>query len=381
MTCKIITATTVLVCLICGTSVADEVSTTQIAHQWRLRQKAVDTLILEWKRTTFIPKGAQTEEQRALHGRLAEEAKLARKSPPVMDNDPVPPQDESISSVSRLVVDQARIRYAYSAPEWSLQNKQFKVKQYASVFVDEKSTSLHFDGSSLTDFPDALVQVAKRHPNAFEPPLRAPMTVFFGNDSSRQPWPLDNFIVKRTFVENNTRIAELTRHLPGEYVDTLWLNVDRGFVPARIRSTQNGRPLLEISIEVIEHPVCGWVPSRWIVKNFFRDGSLSQSLTCVTTKVSINESIEPKEFEIAFPPGTLVNDQGSGSRRGFIVEKDGKQRQLSKAEETMSYSEIIATGQRIPQYQRWIFGGLVLVAIAGIIAIVVTRRKRTANHR
>lgn len=71
---------------------------------------------------------------------------------------------------------------------------------------------------------------------------------------------------------------------------------------------------VRIRITYREDASHGWVPAAWDINSIDQNGELDWMIRAKVTEYSINESIDPKTFDIEFPVNTNVLDIGSGDR-------------------------------------------------------------------
>jgi hypothetical protein len=96
-----------------------------------------------------------------------------------------------------------------------------------------------------------------------------------------------------------------------------WVDPARDDVPILFEKTVGGTLQWSVAIQYRPSREVGWVPEHWTCQYQFP----MFEAHCTATKLSVNESLPPKTFQLDFPPGTLVFDKVSHAP--FLVAHDG----------------------------------------------------------
>ena len=102
--------------------------------------------------------------------------------------------------------------------------------------------------------------------------------------------------------------------LTGPHDETLWLDVDRGFLVVKV--TFGYDDTMDISYH--DDPAFGWLPSEWkYVRVWRREGELPVRERVVgrMTAVAINPDIPRSEFQLQFPADATVSDLNDHGRK------------------------------------------------------------------
>ena len=104
---------------------------------------------------------------------------------------------------------------------------------------------------------------------------------------------------------------------------SIWTDPARDFVPMRftIGSPLTGEVTTRTDITYRLDPSHGWTPTNWrTVQN--AAGNLRRSVVARVIKSAINIEIPRQDFQIEFPPGTVVIDMSNKGER-YLVGADG----------------------------------------------------------
>ena len=110
----------------------------------------------------------------------------------------------------------------------------------------------------------------------------------------------------------------------------VWVSPSRGYLPMRYVTIDSGVFIEDIQIAYTRHPELGWVLTSWKVlkRNAYGTETGRNETTVISCR--INEAVSDSDFRIAFPEGTLVDDQTDN--KTYLVGKNGSQVPVSRAE-------------------------------------------------
>ena len=127
-------------------------------------------------------------------------------------------------------------------------------------------------------------------------------------------------VVTEHAIVDGVHCVKLERSLPRVIVDGspvaehVWVDPARDDVPILFEKTLRERSC-GVSRSSIGHPTkVGWVPERWTCQ-YQIDTLIAH---CTVTKLTVNEPLPPKTFQLDFPPGTLVFDEPSHGRSSSL---------------------------------------------------------------
>ena len=99
------------------------------------------------------------------------------------------------------------------------------------------------------------------------------------------------------------------------------------------------------------NPEHGWLPRGWKIVAVNSTGKPDHEVSAVVTQLQVNVAIDPKAFDLEFPPGTWVRDFTRQSELGdttqYIVLEGGKQRPITEKDRGATYQQLLesATGK------------------------------------
>lgn len=136
-------------------------------------------------------------------------------------------------------------------------------------------------------------------------------------------------------------------NLPRIY--TLWCDPQTDYQAHRVEIQSRGslRSRYEISYKRDERSR-QWVPVRWTITSFGRDGTIGQTKTSEVTRYEIGAEIPADEFQVEFSVGTYVRD--SVRDEVYIVLEGDVVRMVTEAEQRagLTYDELMAPLQIQP---------------------------------
>jgi hypothetical protein len=132
-------------------------------------------------------------------------------------------------------------------------------------------------------------------------------------------------VVTEHAIVDGVHCVKLERSLPellgkknvpvvGEHI---WVDPARDDVPILFERTLRGSLMWNVAIQYRRSPEAGWVPEHWTCQYPLP----TFEAHCTATKLSVNQSLPPKTFQLDFPPGALVFDEPSHTP--FLVALDG----------------------------------------------------------
>jgi hypothetical protein len=89
-----------------------------------------------------------------------------------------------------------------------------------------------------------------------------------------------------------------------------WLDPARDYVPVRAATMYDAGGVKSMdTLEYVEHPVYGYLPSNATSQSLLPNGDLWIVRDMIIEEFRFNEPVDPSVFEFEFPPGTKVNDK------------------------------------------------------------------------
>ena len=106
------------------------------------------------------------------------------------------------------------------------------------------------------------------------------------------------------------------------------------FVVLRVAESSiagDGRIVFKLDISYERDAVEGWYPAAWTGMSLFSSGRIAMQFTAKVANYEINPKIPRADFQLDFPPGTIVADGRFGNSH-YIVKPDGTKREISNGE-------------------------------------------------
>jgi hypothetical protein len=152
-----------------------------------------------------------------------------------------------------------------------------------------------------------------------------------------------------------------------------WVDPAREFILLRWAATQNETIVTEVNISYQADATYAWAPAAWSAMMFAPNGTLLVSRRVKVTDWSANAKFKKSDFQLSFPPDTMVNDWRTNKQ--YLVLADGTQRIVTAAEREQPFvleqlrNTKSGEAAQPPGYswEWWIFPGLA----AGIVALLL----------
>ena len=253
----------------------------------------------------------------------------------------IPPNDTSLDGVSIFLLDHEDRRYESELPV---------VNSAHDAIVLSKSTSATRSGLSKVymapgcyDYP--LGNIVKPAPSDVPRVAAArPFLLVFRSLSVGFFNPSENEVAAATaYIGDREHVIVQERRVSPRW--TLWADPARNFTITRYALSNDRRERVRADIQYAEHHEHGWVPIGWTIVERDADGSLVQSTSSVVELWEINVPIAPEQFDVEFPPDTLVrdftNESGDGTVRQYILRAGGEQRLVAANERSATYWQLL----------------------------------------
>ena len=292
---------------------------------WRAREKATETLRIEWTETRTIKKGAET-------GRL-----------PGFENEVFPSEDQTVTCNYLLTLKRDKVFFR------SLDFDIAKEKDTAIRRIPREFQSAYDGREPRTYFP--IRQGAKGIPQG---------TIIAGDR-------FDEYNVTTVFpalinvraANEKFLLSEMTRFRPlrepvevrgascrvlevkgDTWVRRYLVNPAAAFRIERFEDLYlNGKTIYNIDFFYTNQQMANFSLIGWTTTFFRGHSEFVENTRAVVDRYEVNSSIDDAIFTLKFPPGTYVNDQRSG--REFIIRSDGQERTVLPRERRYSHDELM----------------------------------------
>lgn len=169
----------------------------------------------------------------------------------------------------------------------------------------------------------------------------------------------------------------------GDRIDEWTVDPERDFTVRRYEVRQGDRPVVLTEIDYAPHEVARWVPDKWRAR-FWPGRRLASDTIGTFTAYSGAESVGADAFDLPFPEGAWVNDQGRDV--SYIVLPGGSERIVTSDElrKGAKYPDLVrsplgAAGAKSSfSVRKWLFRGALAVLLLSI-TISVIRKLRGAG--
>ena len=235
----------------------------------------------------------------------------------------VPPEDHTFETKVELFVQGDReLRYRYEDEYWDLDTQRYRRQVCLEVWNEKKHRRFTAWLEGETKPTSSVNNSARSFPNT---PQLYPLTaVYRGMGDRFAAFRLGEFTPGRANVRIRQRpCAEWIRgEESGSHV-RLFLDPSRDHVPVRVQMLYGQRVLMQFDMEYRQHPEADWCPTEWRYQlNSTREKGRILHLTHAVVETAVfNEPIESDQFEIPYPPGTIVVDGDTNT--DYIVKPTG----------------------------------------------------------
>jgi hypothetical protein len=327
----------------------------------RTRQELVKTLDVKFKRTEVIPKGSFSDRDPKAFGKRA----------------PVPANELTMESNSRIVIEGEMIYYEDGLPTW---NNLYApngglIKQSIVTVGDGATVKLLFPrGLGETGNPQGTIRKEARAGHVISSNLMPITMSFRGSNTAINPRSIMEMkLTGNTLPIDWTPCQEHTIKLNDRnMIARFWVDPEKDYV---IRRYEGVPGMGRTDIRYRRDDAWGWVPEAWIYNEYSQTGVLQRTSKVEVFEMRINEPHPAEFFDIRFPPGCVVRDTRTGPDKVYYVLSDGSMREISeRTGEFLHEPKVQPAGAWYWRY-RWLLGGLGVI-LAGLAWQYAARRKR-----
>ncbi len=334
-----------------------------VLKAWELRQNRVQSARFHFEEDRFVTKGSK--------------GTLAVITP--NSNDPLPKEDLSCHVRQIVTLDGPKIRYSSEGQvTWDIKGNPF-----------EQSSVMTFDGEKVKSYtprgtlgtPGGLILPgAPQHTQLISllPLFLAYRATYPG---LQQPLTISEFEKTKEVAAidgRNCVALRLYARPPARGENTLWVDAERDFLPRRYTSSLNGKVHLQLDINYEADADNGWVPSAWRFVYYSSGGGLAESGDTKVGKYEINIPVDPGEFDVTFPPGTIVNEGKEEGIVKYIVREGVEKRLITEADRGKSYEDVLNEDSNRIGLWKTATG---FFAVGLIIALVILWRRKLSRSR
>jgi hypothetical protein len=322
----------------------------QILAVWKARQDKVTSARFDMSREETIHRGSTSlidRERRRMAGMP-------------LETEPNPPRDYLVKGTSGVSLDGAKLRYSYDHQQWDPRGKKLYAEQYVDVFDGEFFKFLQDPASGQDSHASAAVRKHQASESALQFPI-LPLILAFRGVHPQFFRDLPKFeITGKIMAISGRPCLELVRDAgpPGQR-EFLYLDQNRSYVVVKEMIVHGGPPECQLDLTYAADELVGWVPKSWeYVMRFGKDHQFVNSGRNAVLRYELNPAMDESEFDIVFPPGTLVHNETSGDDLLSVVQDNGESGTELAAGLDPSYEALRKAG---PPTNRWM-----LVTVSGV---------------
>jgi len=331
----------IIVALHCHAALADEPPpVSAVEEAWKQRSKDLSSSLLQWTEERIHPGGQ-------------------RLSP--HDAEPLA-SDLTIVFEKRLIISGEKFRIEGVGKALDYRTKALEPFELTIVCNET--------GSSFHNYPDRknnLGYFAKSSAGLADVTYRPAMLATNPGDPNFGQINLDEYHVTPGQIDVAGRScitleSNTERSLEGR----LYLDPERQFVITRIVSADGNRISRQIDFTYDRDSEGVWYPASWEFKimNPTLDG-FALLLSGTTKDFNSKFIASTQDFEIHYPPGTLIYDLRTPGDNRIVIEETGSMRNLDQSEHRTPIENLLTPEQPPVSTRTWIL----LANLAGILAI------------
>jgi hypothetical protein len=319
---------------------------------WKKRQADTVSINAKWTCQITFPKG---------------------KLPTRVRERPCPPEDTTVEMSRTLLLQGDRIKISEEGLGWATSVERFLPTKFVGVY-DGKDSKSYYSVDPSGEFPFGTIF---KDYKSGERPIGInyvfPFLMFykplrygpFGRDGPFQRASC-RLVSDRALIDNKRclLVEQIVKNIVGLQKSWVWVDPEQDFAVLRfiiLTGDDKTDTRLDIWYQAGQRGVIypkGWSLSVYDQKNELREYDKATVARCV-----VNESIQDEDFQLTFPPGTLVGDDKNNRR--YIVREGGEKRIITPEEDERgaTYQQLLdsesgmaglSQGASSRPYWRWI---------------------------
>ncbi|HEV3146686.1 MAG TPA: hypothetical protein VGZ47_22560 [Gemmataceae bacterium] len=310
----------------------------------RKRQASIKTLDVKFKHIETYAKGAVSDASRF------------NPNPPT----PVPPEDMTVESINRIVIDGEKIRLEDNHPGWYDRGKDTYKRSRLSTF--DGRTGQFLIESDYSGKKAMMGGITNEVPWDVDMPSLIPFFMSVcGLNKAFSPRTLGRLRPTgkiEKIGENSCERYTLTGN-GGSRMES-WLDPKSDYCSVRIRQESNGKVIWLCDIVNSGDEMHGWLPHSWVYQENSWKGKLFVTHKIEIVEMKINEPQPAEIFIVQFPAGCRVQDQRTRPIMDYVAEPDGSLREFDFASDAPP-----------PTRKSWYPPTIWLASAFGLILLVV----------
>jgi hypothetical protein len=327
----------------------------------RKREAATKVVDLTFKMREISPKGTPVPGAGwALGG---------AKEGSVLDTDLV------LESTNRLVFQGSMVRFEGNHPVWHVASAKALPTEVLSVSKNGSAKTFYPNGRATENSPSGTMGPDSRNYQLKITYLFPLLVAYRGTDRSIAIYAASSF--KASGVTQPIRgkdCREYAQMVGNDARLSYFVDPELDYNVVRRVLVRNRRIVNQIDIGYEKSSVCEWVPISWVEHAYTASGNLERRREVEVVSTKFNEPLSEDQFDVVFPPGAVVTDQGDAQdTKRYRVQADGGFRLLSV--DGRELSTVVWHGN-LPWYRRYVWwfvgGGAAMV----LLVVALLRRKR-----
>jgi hypothetical protein len=316
----------------------DEALKQEILDAMHRRAEAAKSFVFEWTQSPspIDEEGLKARMSIATNSQVAEEAEMARRSALAM-------VALHLGGNYRLVVDDSKIGFELLTQQ-PVRDDPRKLVARESIAVFDGKVCRDVALKSFEGYPEAYVS-SENDTGGFDVPESLPIAIALHGSTEIAGYA--GTATNGRLDERPLIVLRLEPPEPRRIGYTLWCDPEKDYHAIRIEKRFDA--ILSASYDVAyerDKRSDQWVPVRWVLSSWAKDGTRYQSKTNEVTHYEIGTAIPAEELQVEFPVGTYIHDMVKNEE--FILLKGGERRVVTKTEQSagLTYQELMQSLNR-----------------------------------
>jgi hypothetical protein len=314
-------------------------------------------------------------------GNLSFAAEHRGREKPPSDSGPNPPRDNLVKGTTSVSLSGPKLRYSINQPKWDPLGKRLSPWQWVGAFDGQTHKFLQTPAYGK-DYPLGRVRKTKASGADLQTDI-LPLIFTIRGDHPQFFHELRLFKVSgRTILVAGRPCLEMVREAgAANWREVLFLDRDRDYVVVRQATLADDQPTSQVDVTYIPDATIGWVPQSWeYVVRAGKELRPVESRRVQLTSYDLHPQLDESEFDVSFPPRTLVIDESSSQEVEYVIQEDGQKGKEIPTSKKPTYEDLEkATPKRS---NRWvliaIWTTILLLSLGGWVWL---RRQRTTRVR
>jgi hypothetical protein len=294
--------------------------------------------------------------------------------------EPSPPRDYLVKGTSSVSLDGGKLRHSSDHQNWDPRGRKLYAEHYVDVFDGHLFKDLQDPASGQDSHASAVIRTCNRSESAGKFDILPLIFTFRGSHPQFfQDLPKFQLTGQTITVAGHPCLEFVRDRGPPGQREFLYVDRIRDYVVVKEMIVFEGQPNWQLDVKYAPDDAVGWIPKSWqYVIRFGKEHRIIHSGRRTLVRYEINPPMDDREFDIAFPPGTLVHNESSGDYLLSVVRDNGESGTEIPLSRNPTYEDLQKAS---PGMNRWtlITVSAVILALA-LAAWLLFRRWRIARH-